>query len=109
MRKVYYKGREAALRAFDTLAPSDKCCAICYQEKAEFLALNAEPMPTSVKALFVVPKCPSDVPHLFHRTCLKDWLKTEANNKCPLCVARVVRDDTPTHSAPASQVSSLEA
>jgi hypothetical protein len=63
----------------------------------------------AVKALFVVPLCETHVPHLYHRKCLKDWLKRPDHNKCPVCQTEVVREGTPTHSVPPSQVSSLEA
>ena len=62
----------------------------------------------AIKALFVVPLCETHVAHLYHRKCLKEWLKRSDNNKCPMCQAEVVREGTPTHSVPPSQVSSLE-
>ena len=62
-----------------------------------------------VKALFVVPLCETHVAHLYHRTCLKNWLKHPDHSTCPLCQTTVVHEGTPTPSVPQSQVSSLEA
>ena len=62
-----------------------------------------------VKALFVVPLCETHVAHLYHRTCLKGWLKRPDHSTCPLCQTTVVHEGTPTPSVPQSQVSSLEA
>ena len=136
-RKVLYKGSAVAMTAYLELGADDACCGICQETRAEHEeALREEPpvaaalngggggggggggaapeVPPNeeaavIKALFVVPLCPADVPHLYHRKCLKDWLKRPDHNVCPMCIQPVVREGTPTHSAPPSQVSSLEA
>ena len=135
-RKVLYKGGAVALTAYLALSADEACCGICQDTRAEHEeALREEPpaaaamgggggggggggvvavVPPSedvavIKALFVVPLCETHVSHLYHRTCLKKWLKRPDHNTCPMCQEVVVVAGAPPDPLPASQVSSLEA
>jgi len=132
VRKVLYKGGTLALATYRVLGANDVCCGICHEKRAEHEAAQREEAPTAamggggggggaevppgepaeamaIKASFVVPLCATHVAHLYHRTCLKGWLKRPDHSTCPMCQTMVVHEGTPTHSVPQSQVSSLEA
>jgi hypothetical protein len=137
VRKVRYMGGAVAHAAYLALGADEQCCGICHEKRAEHeearrKEARREEVPSAaamggggggggampeappseeaavIKALFVVPLCETHVPHIYHRACLKNWLKRPDHNKCPVCLAAVVREGTPTHSVPSSQVSSLE-
>ena len=114
-RKVKYMGREAAHQAYLAVAAAELACLICHTTKGEIEEhLGAAPTPEEaakkeliIKTTFVVPRCGAAVPHLYHRSCLKTWLKKPENNKCPTCQADIAGEATPTPK-PESQVSSLD-
>jgi hypothetical protein len=114
-RQVKYMGREAAHQAYLAVEAAELACLICHTTKSEIEErLGAAPTPEEaakkeliIKTTFVVPRCGAAVPHLYHRTCLKSWLKKPDHNKCPTCQASIAGEVTPTPK-PESQVSSLD-
>jgi hypothetical protein len=108
-------GREAAHQAYLAVPHAEVACLICLATKGEIEErLGAAPTPEqaaikelAIKTTFVVPRCGAAVPHLYHRTCLKTWLKKPDHNKCPSCRGDIAGEVTPTPK-PESQVSSLD-
>ncbi len=88
--------------------PSSSHRLICLEDKKSFLESEGEQavIEASVALRFVVPRCESEVPHLFHRACLKSWLKKPGNFTCPICRSTVAGDSSPTVK-PESQESKL--
>ena len=114
-RVAHYMGREAAHQAYLAVPHAEVACLICLATKGEIEErLGAAPTPEqaaikelAIKTTFVVPRCGAAVPHLYHRTCLKTWLKKPDHNKCPSCRGDIAGEVTPTPK-PESQVSSLD-
>ncbi len=119
VRRARYKGGAVALAAYRDLEAMGACCLICHVSRAEHeeeQRVERVCPPCSeeiaIKALFVVPLCATPVTHLYHRKCLKNWLKHPDHNTCPICATEIVEEDTPLpsqNSVPQSQVSTLEA
>jgi hypothetical protein len=106
-RVVRYLGREAAYQAYIGKPLDDAVCLICLTVKAEMeQKLSVDTKEDVIKKVFVVPRCGTDIPHLYHRTCLKTWLKQPDNNKCPTCMNDIAGEACGTPQ-PDSQISSL--
>lgn len=95
-RVLHMRGGRVAMEAFSLLKPDDVICGICRNTREdEVTGILTRARAASLKRLLAVPRCESEVPHLFHRACLKAWLShSPIHVHCPICKSVVVGEAT---------------